>query len=560
MKRASRILKIILIVVAVVLLVVLLLKWRPLDEFLTSKFGRTEFSEKKSDTLIRIDGYDELLPESERPYVYSVDDRLYVYYDGGSVDITPPGVSAVFYSEQSGLSEKLKYRDHACFDAESGQLLFVVDVQNVPQLYLADLKAEPKTAAPADPDGSEAAAPLSRSTVVADNVDSFLFIDGMPVFAEGYTKYNNLCVRRDGKRIVIAQNVTSVPVAEQHGILYVTDAGSLEFYSVDGGEPYTLADGVSEVIRYRAAGDKLTAYCKYSKNYLKAELELSTGKAERAVIDKVPDLCVSGGARSYEFGAKDGKFVSVDSEGNTAELFDGAGHIYNVFEAEVNDADGHETLTVLFASKKGLYRGTYDGENASCTLLCAFSGKLKQYKKHPWLITEFMAAGSDGGDGCYLLALSPQSRIVNKKNPYSWLNRYSSYVFGLYHVNGGKAVSMNVPLNRKLTLPRPLENGNMLYETRYADNTIRALSVLNAAKVLSRDLLKTEGNAAGATGILAEAANGQLFIRVENRPAKAEPYTYYCVANEGFTGVRTLDREVAVSFGETYESTGERDE
>ena len=68
MKRALRILTVILIVAAVALLAVLLLKWRPLDEFLTSKFGRTEFSRKTVSTLIKIDGFDELLPEPERPF------------------------------------------------------------------------------------------------------------------------------------------------------------------------------------------------------------------------------------------------------------------------------------------------------------------------------------------------------------------------------------------------------------------------------------------------------------------------------------------------------------
>ena len=535
MKRALRILTVILIVAAVALLAVLLLKWRPLDEFLTSKFGRTEFSRKTVSTLIKIDGFDELLPEPERPFAYSEADKLYVYYNGGRVDITPPGISPVFFSEQSGLSGKLKYRHHACFDAESGQLLFVVDVQNVPQLYLADLKS-------------------GATARVADNVDSFLFIDGVPVFAEGYTKFNNLCVLRGGKRINIAQNVISVPVAEQNGILYVTDAGSLEFYSVSGASPYTLADGVSEIVRYRSAGDKLTAYCRYGKSYLKAELEVSSGKTERAVLDNVPDLCVSGEARGYEFGAKDGKFICIDRDGAATELFSGAGHIYKVFETSIDDAG---RLTALFASAKGLYRGTYDGEKASAALQCAFTGDLRQYKKHPWLITEFMAAGSDGDEGCYLLALSPQSRIVNKKNPYSWLNRFSSYVFGLYHVAGGKATGMNVPLSRVPGIPRPLDGGKMLYESRFADGSIRALSVLDGGKVIARDLLRTEGNAAGTTDILAEAADNALYIRVFNNPSGGEPYTYYCRTNEGFTGIRTLDLPPAVSFGDIYESTGE---
>ena len=556
MKRALRILKIILIVAAAVLLVSLLLKWRPLDEFLTSKFGRTEFSETVPDTLIRIDNINELLPESERPYVYSEEGRLYVYYGGGSVDITPPGVSSVFYSEQSGLSEKLKYRHHACFDAENGRLLFVVDVQNVPQLYLADLKKAPATEA----DGDNDAPQRSVSVAVSDNVNSFLFIDGVPVFAEGYDKFNNLCVLRGGQRINIAQNAKSVPVPEKNGVLYVTDAGSLEFYSISGAEPHALADGVSEVLRYRTAGDKLTAYCKYGKNYLKAELELSTGRSERAVVDKVPDLCVSGTQRSYEFGAKDGRLECIGSDGSTADLFSGAGHIYKVFAAEVDGAEGNETLTALFATPKGLYLGTYDGENSSAQLRCAFTGALKQYKNHPWLITEFMAAESDGGDGYYVLALSSQSRIVNKKNPYSWLNRFSSYVFGLYHAADGKATEMNVPLNRKLTLPRALDGVNMLYESRFADGTIRALSVLKGGTVRTRDLLKTEGNAAGTTDILAENAGGALYIRVNNRPAEGDAYTYYCVSDGEFSGVRTLGREAAVSFGTVYERTGENDD
>ena len=145
MKKASGIIKTILIIAAVVLLLHLLLRWKPLDEFLTSKIGSPSQQTNSSDTLIEIDNYHDLNDAAEKPYVYCSDSRLYTVYKGENIDITPPDVSPVFYDEQSEIRERIKYRDHACFDAGTGKLLFVVDVQNIPRLVMADLRLNIET-------------------------------------------------------------------------------------------------------------------------------------------------------------------------------------------------------------------------------------------------------------------------------------------------------------------------------------------------------------------------------------------------------------------------------
>ena len=101
MKKIAGVIKVLLIVLAALLLIHLLLRWKPLDQFLTSKIGSPVVGEETSDSLIRIDGFHDSLPETEKPYVYSKGDRLYTIYKGTNIDITPPGVSPVFFSEQS---------------------------------------------------------------------------------------------------------------------------------------------------------------------------------------------------------------------------------------------------------------------------------------------------------------------------------------------------------------------------------------------------------------------------------------------------------------------------
>jgi hypothetical protein len=538
MKKAFRIIRTIIIVVLVFVVVALLLKWRPLDNFLTSKFGEALVSEEKPHTLIKIGGYHRLLDPSEKPYVYSESGRLYTYYGGRSVDITPPGVSTVFFGEQSGIREKLRYRDHACLDKESASLLFVVDVQDVPVLFLADLAA-------------------GGCVKIAENVDSFTFIGGRPVYAQGYSKYNQLMVYDGGESRTVAENVTCVPVYERDAVLLNDVDGGLKYYSVAEDKLLAVSDGSDEITGYSAFADNyMLIYCKSGGNYQSVLFDSLSGKASRNIIDSAPDRCYSGGDSAFIFDVSEGAVSAVDTQGESRQVFADAGHVYKVFSGSCSGENGG-TFKAVFATKKGIFSGTLDASGETVTQLCAFKGALKQYASHPWLITYHMEAEAAGeGDfekGFYLSALSGQSNIVNKSNPKSWLNKLSSYVYRLFYVSEGKAAECDVPPSRAVALPETLSGETVTYTAYYAGGTVKSISALSGAEVLSRDVLKSAGLAKGSSEIRAERAGGDLYITVRNNPGASDEYLFCCVLRSDGRTLSNASEEPVVSFGEYYE-------
>ncbi|MBO4325860.1 MAG: hypothetical protein J5950_01140 [Clostridia bacterium] len=533
MKKVYGVIKTVLIVAAVLILVHFILRWKPLDEFLTSKIGGPGMRETLSDTLIGIDGYHDLLPEAEKPYVFSRDGKLYTLYKGAEADITPAGVSYVFYDEQSGLREKVRYRDHACFDEESGKLLFVVDVQGVPKLFLADLSGTSKGA-----------------VCVAENVDSFLFLNGEPVFAEGYSKFNSLNIYRDGSAVRAAENATYLPVPEISGMLCVSSGGELTLFESEGMHTFLLSDSAADIRGYGVFGRKLLVYSGTGDNYLSVIFDIDSGKLVRSVIDRLPEICCPGEDSALLYDPYSGKISSIDGDGQTNEMFAGSGRIYKVFSASFDEQKGG--FDVIFANKKGIYKGVSGSDGEKVSLLCAFKGELKRYASHPSLITYHLDAGGDFEDGFYVMALSDRSFIMNSKNPLSWLNRMSSYVYKLMYVSNGKAASCAVPLSRTTDLPETVSGDNVLYCARFAGGNIKSVSMLDSGKVLCKDALKSDGMANGSSSVNAEIACGKVFISVVRNDAKQGVAPDYCVLEGDYMAVSSETEPFAVSFGDIY--------
>ncbi len=560
MKKALRVLKTILIIAAVLIIIALLLKWGPLDNFLTSKIGKATVQGENYDTLIRISGYHHLLDPSEKPYVFNESDKLFVLFGGNRVDITPPGVSSVFYGPQSGIADKLRYRDHACFDVGTTRLLYIVDVQNVPELFMADLVN-------------------GGSVKVADNVDSFMFLGGKVIYAQGYDKYNKLFVYSEGESRQVAENSSYVPVAERGGVLFNGSDGSLSYYSTGDDRVYPLSDNSDSVIGYSAFSDSsLITYCRSGGNYQSVLFDRESGKAVRSVIDTVPDECYSGGSEAFVFEASKGKIRAIDAEGESAAVFGSCGHIYKVFFADARggnvivsdpakgvaanggaansegggEEDGQYVFKAVFATKNGIYLGTLGASGEVTKQLCSFKGDLKQYSSYPWLITYHMEASGDFENGFYLSALSGESSIWNKKNPQSWLNRFSSYVYRLFYVSGGNVSGCDVPSGRTAELPVKLSGNINIYSARYVDGTVKSLSSLEGGNVLTRDILKSSGAAKGSVKITAEAAEGKLYITVVNDPGASGEYTYYCTLEGDGETLYERSGNSAVSFGQYY--------
>ena len=530
MKKAFGVIKIILIVAAAVLLLHLLVRWKPLDDFLTSKIGGPSVREAVSDTLIKIENVHGLLPESRKPYVYEENGRLYVLYKGESVDITPEGVSSVFFGKESGINEKLRYRDHACFDEESGRLLFVVDVQNVPELFLADLNK-------------------ATSALVANNVNSFFFLGGEPVYAEGYDKFNSLNIYRDGESVNILDNALYVPVPELDGLLYLSTDGVLGFFSRHAMKTFPLAEKATAIKEYCVFGEgKLLVFSSSGNNYQSVLFDTLSGRAIKSVIDHVPEKCVSGGAEGLVFDRSSGKISLVNSDGESNDIFASSGRIYNMYDARPLPGEG-SGFEVVFANKKGIFKGVFSGAGETVTRLCAFKGALSRYASYPWLITYHLSAGGDFENGFYLMALSDQSHIYNSRNPMSWLNRFSSYVYKLMYVSDGKVSACGVPLSRTMDLPETVTGTKVLYSACFPGGEIKALSVLDKGTVVCKDALRSEGMAKGSSVIKKEIAEGKVFITAIRNPGHADEYVDYCILEDDHSSVKAVDGLYAVSFG-----------
>lgn len=560
MKRALGVIKIIVIVAAALLLLHLLIRWKPLDDFLTSKIGGPSVRDTVSDTLIRIENVHGLLPESQKPFVYEEGGRLYVIYKGESIDITPEGVSSVFYGKESGINEKLRYRDHACFDEAGGRLLFVVDVQNVPELFLAELEnaeareeVETDSGAEQDPEGIsiDPVPASSAAKLVANNVNSFFFLGGEPVYAEGYGKFNSLNIYRGGESVKLMENAVYVPVPELDGLLYVTAEGSLGFFSRSGMQTYALSENVSEVKDYCAFGDgKLLVFSVAENNYQSIVFDSQSGRAIKSVVDHVPDKCCSGGSEALTFDLSSGRIELIDAGGEKTDIFASSGRIYNMFYAKPLEGEGTENgFEVIFATKKGIFKGVCGSSGENVSRLCAFKGALSRYASNPWLISYHLNAGGDFNEGFYISALSDQSHIYNSRNPMSWLNRFSSYVYRLMYVSGGKVSACGVPLSRSTDLPETISGTAVLYTARFAGGDVKSLSVLDKGDAVCKDVLKSDGMAKGSSDIRKEIAEGKVFITAVRNPGHADEYVDYCMLEDDLGAVKATDGHYAVSFG-----------
>ena len=534
MRRLKNIAGVLLILAAFAGLVLLLLHWKPLDEFLTSKIGETRVSEERSNILIRISGWDELLPEAQRPYVYSQNGALYCVTAKGDIDITPPGdISKVFYSSESGAAEKIRYRHHAALSSSGGLMLFVVEVHDVRQLYLTDFYAE-------------------TTELVCENVDSFMFIGDEPVYATGYSTYNKLYVYRNGETVPLAANATYLPVPELGGIIYLDLTGRVFYRNVSGGDSVILGENIGSMYSYFvSSGGLLTFWGVSGDNYLRCICDPSTGKVTRYVEDNEPTFAFSCAGGDYTFSSKTGKLIylpSVLDPENGVQLFKDSGFIYKIFSAEEN--------RVLFATKKGIFEGTVNGSAGTAVRLLSFTGDRKMYARYPWLAAEHMQL-ERCGDGFYMLSLSVESSIINKRNPYSWMNRYSSFVYKLTYIGPEKdgerkIADCDAPLSRKLILPRRIDAEHALFESCYAGGQVKALTVMRGGETLLRDAMRSEGESRGTRELTAEIAEGNVLIINRCNIGTSSEHTERSLLRDDFRATVNAGSVYAVSFGRFY--------
>jgi len=531
MKRLKNVAGILLILAAVIGLVILLLHWKPLDEFLTSKLGATRTEEAGSDTLIFIPGWDNLLPEAQRPYIYAEGSDLYCITPSRNVKITPPKeISKVFYSTESGAAEKVRYRSHAALSESGRLLLFVLEVHDVRELFLADLSAE-------------------TVALVCENVESFLFIGEEPVYATGYSTYNELFVYRDGESVSLASNATYLPVPELGGVINLDFTDRVFYRTVADGKPVILGENIESMHSYFVSSDgKLTFWGVSGDNYLRCVYDPSTGKVTRFVEDDEPTFSYSCALGDYTFSRENGKLMylpTVLDPEDGVQMFEDKGYIYKVFYGSGNK--------VLFATKQGIYEATVFGGEGTAVELFSFTGDYKMYARYPWLVAEHMKLVKDG-DAFYMLSLADESSILNRRNPYSWMNRFSSFVYKLTYIGpeeggGFAAVDCNAPLTRKLTMTRSIDGTYTLFESRFEDGQIKALTVLKGGETVLRDALRSEGNSRGTLDITAEIAEGNVLIINRCGLGTSSEHTELSLFRDDFKATVNAGSVYGVSFG-----------
>lgn len=532
-------LQIILITVAVLIVCCLVLRMEVVDRKLTEWFG-SPLEETTNDHRIIIDGFEDALSVEEAPFVYEEEGRLMVLqggFMGQPMDITPPDVNIEYYASQHDVTEELRMRKQCAVRADGQQMLFLLVNREIPTLFLTDFTT-------------------ATTVTVATNVDSFLFVGDAVVYASGYEQSNQLYVFREGKSQLLASDVQSLALPKWNAIVSLDREGYLRIHDVAAGTTELLAEQVEDIYEETAVAvnaDQPTVYCR-KKN---GDYRITQQKEESLsgnYLDEIDILLTTStdGTREYRFCEAQG-IISCVENGSESRLFGELGKIYKVLD--INETE--EEFVV--ANGTGLYlaraRVSSEKETAATVCLLKFKGDYKIYRNNGAMISAFMGVYREDTNRFYIQSVSGSSFILNSKRPESWLNYFSSYLYGLSYVTltedgnqAGQAVACDVRHSRTLTAPLVCE-GRLMYLSTFDNGEIRSVAALSQGKVLSEDLLRTHGIAKGQLDILVEVVGGEVYFTLCEWNGTPE----YSTLTEDGKDIRGIRKRVVSSFGYAYE-------
>ncbi|MBR5279748.1 MAG: hypothetical protein IKU26_02105 [Clostridia bacterium] len=520
-------LKTIGIVLCVALGLALILHIPAVDNLLTEWIG-SPLAATKEDVRIVIPGWAELLPAEEAPYVYEQDGKLMLLYgglQGGPQDITPEGVNIAFYATKHDITAELRTRKQCTLREDGKQMLFLLHDRDVPTLFLTDL--------------------TQMTTVkVATNVDSFLFVGETVVYACGYARANQLYMYDGTTTTVLAENVQSMALSQGTTLASLDKDGKLFLHQVPAGASEQIAEGVLEIYRESAQASNVTVPTVFCR---KEDGDYTiTAEGETRLVSDVRFVVGSKGDRVYTFCESKG-ILFLENGDQPVSLFTNLGSVYRIL-------DWNERLEELLVSTgKGIYLlrlGVEDVAQATAVQVLSYTGDFKIYKNNPTMIEGFLRVDREGADRFYVQAVSGKSFILNRRNPESWMNFGSSYLYGLWYVDlqGSKLIACDVPASRSLQ-PLIIRAEMVVYLSAYDDAQIRSITTLTQGCMVAKDLLGTYRASKGQTEIIAEMVGGEVYFTVT---PWGEAAVHSRLSADG-THTESIEKRIVSSFGFAYE-------
>ncbi len=479
-----------IIFVLALLCVYLILRIPAVDRWLTGLIGSAGSAGSVEETVLHIDGSTEELEFP--PLIYPRENRLYLAYQGEERDITPPDSDIRFTAKQYDITKSLRLRRNCYVSRDGRYVLFLLQMNEIPTLFYTNLQT-------------------AETGLIGARVDSFVLIESdsaeeagagpTVVYATGYTLANQIFLYRGGTSTLLRENVAAKYISAYRGLLMHTRDGGLYFYDIRENTEKQLASGVESVYfpgadryPYDVVSETLTVYYKGSGgDYVYTQG--ASRKLEKSFYLTVP-TCIyptKKPEKYYYFTELENKLVCVDGD-REYTVYHTIGDIYKIF------AYDSESETFIAATPRRLYLlpcGA-QGDEAQPISLMEFDG---YYKKRRDMITRYMEVYTTDFSVFYIVRLTEGTWIWNRSNPESWMNKGSSYNYGLFRVrlrydgpaSAGEAVALNVPPTRGLYCDTVLKSGNvMLYTAFYDDGSVKSISVLSAeGNVLNRDILNS---------------------------------------------------------------------
>lgn len=526
-------LKIILIIAIVLVAVHFILRIDTVDRRLTALLGSSVQTEQ-TDFRIHIDGFTDRLPEEEAPYVYEEDGRLwFLQTDGMPLEITPPDVNLAYYAKRNDVPEQMKQRNHCVVNAARTRMLFLLDLNEIPTLFLADLEN-------------------GGATRVSGNVDTFLFLGEHVVYATGYVQANQLYAMRQEGPELLARNVESWVLESEKALLCLDGQGKLFFRDPEQDETVQLTDLVLEVYADSLDTDPDTlVYCKRKDG----DYRVTASGAEKLSGSYGRVLKTEIGAdverkRVYYFSEADGQ-ITCEENGTERRIAEGLGKVYAVcfFDAR--------TQSAVAANQSGLYlvRLSAGAGSVAAVRLLEFRGDYALYRKNAVMVKNHLAVYSEDGEHFYVVSLTDGSFVLNRDRRESWMNRYSSYLYGVTHVYLKAGTEHPSDATRLDLIPtrtpqKPLfSNGLLVFTSVFADGSVRSVASVSGARVVCRDLLCTGSLARGGKTVRVEKIGEQIYFTTQEEDA---PVRYSVMQPDG-KAVDGLEKQAVSAFGVVQE-------
>lgn len=529
------------IVFLLLVLGIVILQIKPVDAYLTDLILENEKENKNY--IIHSDnpGAQYSIDDPALPFLYVENRALYMSYKGKAIDITPSGINVSYYNNKEDINESLRAKKNCKVSKDGRYVVYVLEFNGMPYLYYCDFK---------------------HMTVgfISDKVNSFELVSIPDVkgpcvlYATGYESSNRLMLFYDSdshflKKDVKAdyiENQNKAVILDYRHMLYEYDFTTLSASVIDhkvtdvyfSGENYNYND---------ISADFSVYYAKQDGDYLYRLGE--SQKLNDSYKSLIPKKVYAASSGYYGYDGVNLYYYDGENKSNVGQEI---GKINNIIdynkENEFFTVATNESVYVILKNKTvKLFDLSY------------------HYRYCADAVAEHLCMYTNDYENFYFGLLTSDSLVINPRNTYSWLNKVSNLLYGLYYVNindvqsGKEIIKMNVPESRKIPDIRSFASTNgirLLYTAYYNDGTIKSLSLMDDnANILSHDVLETADKGISKNALTVFFASDGVYILHETKKVKMfykfnDDATALMAEASAYVGDTENDFIVATSFGE----------